>query len=162
MFMPRVRLSKNGFTLIELLVVISIIGVLAAVLLVNFVGVRERAADAAKKNNLRQLKTALRLYYNDYQVYPGASGTLIAGCGANHVTACQIGEPFAVGTTVYTSEVPADAAYYAPAGGAAFLLVTPLDNASDADIQASQTRCNVGSRAYAPTLGETDYVACED
>lgn len=67
------KLSKklSGFTLIELLVVISIIGILAALILANMVGIRERAADTKTKNDMNQLKTALRIVYNDTQSYPG-------------------------------------------------------------------------------------------
>ena len=63
-------MKKPGFTLIELLVVISIIGILAALLIANMVGIRERARDSAIKTNLGQLQTALRLYYNDLQRFP--------------------------------------------------------------------------------------------
>ncbi len=66
----------NGFTLIELLVVISVIAILAAFLLANMAGVRDRGYDAKLKSNMNQLKTALRMYYNDNQSYPvGASLT---------------------------------------------------------------------------------------
>ncbi len=64
----------NGFTLIEVLVVISIIGILAAFILPNLTGVRGRASDTQAKNNLNQLKSALRLYYNDAQTYPDVAG----------------------------------------------------------------------------------------
>lgn len=66
---------SQGFTLIELLVVISIIGILAALMLANMVGIRERAADTKAKGNLKQLQNALRLYYNDFQMYPLDSST---------------------------------------------------------------------------------------
>lgn len=58
-----------GFTLIELLVVISIIGILAALLLANFAGIRDRADDSRRKSNFKQLQNALRLRYNDTGSY---------------------------------------------------------------------------------------------
>ena len=62
--------KKSGFSLVELLVVISIIGVLSAVLVANFMGARERARDAQKTQDLYAIKNALRMYYNDEQAYP--------------------------------------------------------------------------------------------
>ena len=56
---------KKGFTLIELLVVISLIGVLATLVIANMNSARERARDAARKSDLRNIQTGLRLYYND-------------------------------------------------------------------------------------------------
>jgi prepilin-type N-terminal cleavage/methylation domain-containing protein len=71
--------SKNGFSLIELLVVISIIGVLAAILMVNLMGARERGRDSQRIQDLNSLKGALRLYYNDNQSYPSGSGCTTSG-----------------------------------------------------------------------------------
>lgn len=158
--------QQQGFTLIELLVVIAIISVLAGLLLTNFVGARSRAADAKKKNDLRQLKTALRLYYNDYQRYPAASGPSIAGCGINGTGSCTGGGVFSAGAgpTVYMNQLPTGFNYFAPAGGGnAFLIRMQLENASDADIAASVARCNPTSRSYySGTPGALDYFVCED
>ncbi|HBP50946.1 MAG: hypothetical protein US68_C0006G0012 [Candidatus Shapirobacteria bacterium GW2011_GWE1_38_10] len=65
--------NKKAFTLIELLVVISIIATLTAILLPNFMGARERAADSNKKQGLVAIKNALRLFYNDTQNYPSST-----------------------------------------------------------------------------------------
>ena len=68
--MQRKKKDAFGFTLIELLVVVFIIGVLAAVVMPNLMGARQRARDAKRKRDLEAVKSALRMYYNDNQVYP--------------------------------------------------------------------------------------------
>lgn len=154
---------KKGFTLVELLVVISVIGVLSALLVANFVGVRERAGDASKKANLRQLKTALRLYYNDYQRYPAQSGVTFAGCGAAGTSNCSPGGEFSAGAggTVYMKQLPTDYFYYDHATDVnRFLLRIVLDNPSDGDIQTSQSKCSPGD--FGVTPGTSDYFVCED
>ncbi|MBU1088399.1 type II secretion system GspH family protein [Patescibacteria group bacterium] len=60
----------EGFTLIELLVGMFIIAMLTGLLLPNFMGARERARDASRKQDLNAMKNALRIYYNDNQAYP--------------------------------------------------------------------------------------------
>jgi len=84
---------QAGFSLIELLVVISIMGVLTAVLVMNFVGARERAQDSQKIQNLNSLKNALRLYYNDNQSYP-ANKDIILGAGFSGYMPNAVGVSF--------------------------------------------------------------------
>ena len=52
--------TQKAFTLVELLVVISLIGILATLVLANLNSARERARDAERKSDLRNIQTALR------------------------------------------------------------------------------------------------------
>jgi len=148
--------------MIELLVVIAIIGILSALLLSNFVGVRERGADVGIKNNVRQLKTALRLYYNDNQRYPESNGSGgMDGC-VDGAQACALGGEFADGSAVYMNALPVEFSYYAPIGGEEFLLRVTLANPSDGDIAASQSTCDLSVPYYSGTTTDLDYFVCSD
>src|SRR5438445_304689 len=68
----RILEEKKGFTLIELIVVIAIIGILATVLIV-LINPGEKLAksrDAARKDTVSQLGTAIMASYNTYGNYP--------------------------------------------------------------------------------------------
>ena len=73
-------MNKKGFTLIELLVVIAIIGLLSTLAVVALGSAREKARDSKRLSDLKQVQTALELYYTDNNAYPTASAvTLGAG-----------------------------------------------------------------------------------
>jgi prepilin-type N-terminal cleavage/methylation domain-containing protein len=71
------RNKNKGFTLIELLVVIAIIGLLASVVLLALNSARQKARDAKRLADIRQLASAMELYFNDKSGYPThAAGSL--------------------------------------------------------------------------------------
>jgi len=60
------RLSQKGFTLIELLVVITIIGILAALALPNYMRAKTKAKEAEVKASLHTIQIALERYATDH------------------------------------------------------------------------------------------------
>lgn len=64
---------KPGFTLIELLVVIAIIALLATFAVVSLNSARSRARDSKRLSDIKQMHTALELYFNVYNRYPIAT-----------------------------------------------------------------------------------------
>lgn len=101
---------KKGFTLIELLVVISLIGILSTLILANLNSGRERSRDVQRKSDLRNIQTALRLYYNDMGVFPESNESYeVLGCGTDGTSVCSWGEDqFIKGSTVYMNILPND------------------------------------------------------
>ena len=76
--------NKQGFTLIELLVVIAIIGLLSTLSILALNTARARARDVKRVADVKQIQTALEMYYNEFGQYPAsiAPGTSI-GTGTN-------------------------------------------------------------------------------
>ncbi len=62
--------NKPAFTLIELLVVIAIIGILATISVLALSNARAKSRDAKRAGDMKQVQTALELFFNDNNRYP--------------------------------------------------------------------------------------------
>lgn len=62
--------SQRSFTLIELLTVIAIIAILAGLLLPAIAAARRYAKISQAKNDIKNIQTAIRAYYNEYGKLP--------------------------------------------------------------------------------------------
>jgi len=74
-------MNKKGFTLIELLVVIAIIGLLSTLAVVALGSAREKARDSKRLSDVKQMQTALELFFTDSNHYPTSTFTNL-GTGA--------------------------------------------------------------------------------
>lgn len=126
--------KQKGFTLIELLVVIAIIGLLSTLAVVSLNNARQKSRDAKRVSDIKQIQTALELYYNDHNGYPAALSTTIVGATS-------------AGTVTYMASVPTNptpggAAYgYTLNNPATYSLTYTLEGATGG-ITCATTPCN--------------------
>lgn len=111
-----IKANNKGFTLIELLVVIAIIGLLSTLAVVALNSARQKSRDAKRVADIKQMQTALELYFADQNNYPTAATAVELG-DAGHKALCSSGAWTAscAGGTTYMGLVPAKAM---PADGA--------------------------------------------
>ena len=126
-----------GFTLVELIVVIAVISVLVGLILVGVDPIRviEDTRDARNRTEMNQVKTALQLFFNDNNSYPGALAALVPD---------------------YAKALPSvttDASFSYSSSGSDYDAGVNLNNPS-ADDTATVTKCQP------PSLG--NYMVCPD
>lgn len=72
------KINHSGFSIVELLVVITVIGILAAIVMLAYSGVQNSAHDSAVKSDLRQAADNVELFLIDNPgTYPWSTAKLI-------------------------------------------------------------------------------------
>ncbi len=71
----KTKQQSQGFTIVELLIVIVVIAILAAITVVAYNGIQQRARDAQRQSDIVTIKKALELYYTANNRYPAGSGS---------------------------------------------------------------------------------------
>jgi prepilin-type N-terminal cleavage/methylation domain-containing protein len=64
--------TQKGFTIVELLIVIVVIGILAAITIVAYSGIQNRASDASVQSDLANITKAFEIFKIDNGQYPTA------------------------------------------------------------------------------------------
>lgn len=155
---------QQGFTLLELLIVIVIIGILATIVVPGLTSGPRRARDTQRKADLRGLKNALEVYYNDNNSYPTqtaaatdflSSDTLVTALVSNYAPSipCDPRSSGASGSPKTTTDGTAgndtaDCAvqdsvlqylYQSGASGASYTICATTENATDPDDGSTAT-----------------------
>lgn len=130
--------NEKGFTLIELLVVIAIIGLLASVVLLALNSARAKSRDAKRLADVRQLASALELYFNDVSAYPSIGYQTAAVFGSGNTSAYNPSGQIVQLTPTYIGLIPT-----AP---------TPPDNTSGSACTASTNSYRYESNGSTYTL----------
>ncbi len=99
--------NKKGFTLIELLVVIAIIGLLATLSVVALNNARQKSRDAKRVADIKQIQTALELYFADRDAYPTQSNVILGSSSADTLSYYNGFATSGSGTT-YMGQVPSN------------------------------------------------------
>lgn len=141
--------KQSGFTLVELLVVIAIIGTLVTIALVSFRNSQARGRDVERKSDLKQVSSALELYYSDYGQYPST---------------ITFGSEFTDTKTVYFKVLPTDPVsdfdyiyrIVDPGTNQKYQLFAYLENPQDPDLISTSRSCGAGKNCnFAITSSNT-------
>lgn len=89
------RKSSSGFTIVELLIVIVVIAVLAAISIVAYTGIQQRANNAKTLGAVNAYIKALSMYKADKDQYPPATSCLGSGY-PNPNGSCHSGGSYSV------------------------------------------------------------------
>ena len=110
----------------------------------NFIGVRQRARDAQRKSDLRQIQSALELYRSDQGAYPAT----------NILSTCGTGVSLGSGSTIYMQKLPCDPSTGSPYPYAltatGYTLYACLENGNDSQKDSSNnaTCSTAGTYSY--------------
>lgn len=85
------RKHRKGFTLAELLVVMTIISLLSSIATVSYTSARMKGRDGRRLGDMDAFRTALELYYQNFDAYPsdnnpGADGLVLGQSGATKLS----------------------------------------------------------------------------
>lgn len=89
--------KQTGFTVVEMIVVVVVIGILAAISLVSYTTVQQRARDAQRTTDVMEVQKALEKYHAANGIYPSV-GTDNTGYALTTLSAALV--------PVYLDKIP--------------------------------------------------------
>jgi len=164
--MNKNRQSLTGFTLIEVLVVVSIIGILSALIYVNFTEARNSSKNRAWQTELKEVQLALEVYKSQNGYYPSAQKDFYAQAACKATSGlsaesddCPVFPIIEDFIPNYISELPKD--QDTSIGGCN--MVYKVDSATDASwYKFSAENCLVGVDSTSGTQAEDGFALCPE
>lgn len=95
--------KKSGFTIVELLIVVVVIAILAAITIVAFNGIQERANNASINDSASKAHRLIQAYIGKNGTYPYTADTAFICITTD--TTCRRNGPLVPGSSVLDSEV---------------------------------------------------------
>lgn len=114
---PGQKGKKGGFTLVELLVVISIISLLSSIVFSSISSARSKARDARRITDMKQITTALYLYYDKNGFYPANTDNDCGGWDIGKNGGSGSADPFISLLAEFLPITPADPVTTSSCGG---------------------------------------------
>jgi len=108
------RRTHSGFTLIELLIVIAIIGIIAALLLPNFLDALQKGKQKRTMADMKLLGTSMMAWLTDQAGAAAAAGQSIAQVDLSTIPMKTEAEVAEVLVPQYIQEIPPDDAWHHP------------------------------------------------
>lgn len=108
--------NRRGFTIVELLIVIVVIGILAAITIVAYNGVQDRARNGQRLSDMSAIVKALEIYKVQNGKYPDPQGNIAGGWESSAMAPTSFISALRTGGVI--SKVPVDPVNTAPNGAA--------------------------------------------
>lgn len=128
--------NKKGFTIIEVMVVIALIGILAAVLVPQFGGVKERTKDAGMLTNAKMVEAYVASEIDNWKLADALDDTAddLKTAIDDYFTANPLKDPY-TGTEAATNVVVSDASGTGyKTGGSAGIIYVEIDDTTTLEV----------------------------
>ena len=121
------KFKQTGFTIVELLIVVVVIGILAAITIVAYNGIKKRAVVSQTTSELSVLNKAIAAYRAVYGIYPETPGGNWLGINGedNYIPGLM---PEFISNLPQNPTSVVDAAYAYRSNGTDYKLISHIDN----------------------------------
>lgn len=98
--------NTHGFTIVELLIVIVVIAILAAISIVAYNGIQNRANDTIVRSDLTNIAKQVELWHAERDAYPRGGGRQDASGGATYGSGTSMAAGFSLRPSKNAYRVP--------------------------------------------------------
>lgn len=149
------NIKTKGFTLVELLVVIVVIGILAAITIVAYSGIQQKAIEASLQSDLDNASKQLKLYQVDNGSFPLNIDCAVSGVSTNLCIKPSQGNKF----TDYTADNYANPQTFSLKASNSSVAERITDSTAPVNVTANAATCPTGFIVVpgSPTYNTSDF-----